>query len=233
MARARNIKPGFFQDDKLGEISPLARLLFIGLWTIADFKGCLEYRPKMLKVQILPYDECDIDALSKTLEQNRFIRMYSVEEKTYIKIVNFERHQNPHKNEKDAGSNIPDFIENNELNKDGTKPDKIGTARADSLLLIPDSNTHSTTRAGALCKQLRQIGIEAAPHQPQLLEMLNKHTDEQIIAVAEIAVKRKPGERVSIGYLAPMLADAGKPVKKTPPPEDFSKRDYGKGIVNL
>jgi len=98
---------------------------------------------------------------------------------------------------------------------------------------IRKENTHSTTRAGALCKQLRQIGIEAAPHQPQLLEMLNKHTDEQIMAVAEIAVKRKPGERVSIGYLVPMLADAGKPVKKTPPPEDFSKRDYGKGIVNL
>lgn len=143
MARARNIKPGFFQNDELGELDPLARLLFIGMWTIADFKGCIEYRPKMLKVQLLPYDECDIELLSNNLEQARFIRFYSVQGKRYIKIVNFEKHQNPHKNEREAGSEIPDITEQdnktNELTQDGTKPDLIGTARADSLLLIPSS----------------------------------------------------------------------------------------------
>lgn len=146
MARARNIKPSFFQDDKLGELNPVSRLAFIGMWTIADFKGCIEYRPKMMKVQLLPYDECDMDEIANTLEQARFIRFYSVQGKRYIKIVNFERHQNPHKNERDAGSEIPDIPkseekeqENNILQKDGIKPDLIGSARADSLLLIPSS----------------------------------------------------------------------------------------------
>ena len=117
MARARNIKPGLFQNDLLGELCPLARLVFIGMWTIADFKGCIEFRPKMMKVQLLPYDDCDIEALVNSLEQARFIRYYSVQGKRYIKIVNFEKHQNPHKNERDAGSEIPDIQKDNSINE--------------------------------------------------------------------------------------------------------------------
>jgi len=89
---------------------------------------------------------CDIEEIVITLEQARFIRFYSVQGKRYIKIVNFEKHQNPHKNEREAGSEIPDISEsdeqnkeNNDLQKDGTSPDLIGSTRADSLLLIPSS----------------------------------------------------------------------------------------------
>lgn len=56
MARARNIKPSFFTNLELGECSPLARLLFIGLWCIADRKGRLEDKPKQIKIQTIPYD---------------------------------------------------------------------------------------------------------------------------------------------------------------------------------
>ena len=143
MARARNIKPAFFINTELSEIPPLGRLAFIGLWTICDFKGCLECNIKKIKAQILPYDECDFHSLMNNLEQFRFIRYYVVQDKTYIKILNFEKHQNPHKNERDAGSDLPDISENNILNnelaKDGTKPDLIGSARADSLIPLTDS----------------------------------------------------------------------------------------------
>lgn len=143
MARSRNIKPGFFLNDTLADIHPLGRLLFIGLWTIADFKGCLPYAPRRIKAQVLPYDECDVAALMINLEKARFIRRYVNNGQTYIKITNFESHQNPHKNEREAGSDIPDIDEKsneiNELTQDGTKTEKIGSAPADSLLLIPDS----------------------------------------------------------------------------------------------
>jgi hypothetical protein len=131
MARSRNIKPAFFQNEKLAELKPINRLAFIALWTVCDFKGCLEYRPKRLKVQLLPYDDCNIEEIINNLVNSGFIQIYSVEDQDYIKILNFEKHQNPHKNEKEAGSDIPDI--------DGTRTDNIGTSRADSLLLIPDS----------------------------------------------------------------------------------------------
>jgi hypothetical protein len=131
MARARNIKPGFFQNEELAELEPIDRLAFIALWTVCDYKGCLEYRPKRLKIQLLPYDDIDIEKTVVRLEKAGFVQVYKIENESFIKIINFEKHQNPHKNEREAGSDIPDI--------DGTKSDIIGTTRADSLLLIPDS----------------------------------------------------------------------------------------------
>ena len=45
MARARNIKPALFKNEVLGVADPIATLLFIGLWTLADRRGILEDRP--------------------------------------------------------------------------------------------------------------------------------------------------------------------------------------------
>ena len=60
MARARNLKPSFFTNDKLAELHPLGRLLFAGLWTIADREGRLEDRPKRIKTDVsLPYITAD------------------------------------------------------------------------------------------------------------------------------------------------------------------------------
>lgn len=146
MARARNIKPSFFQNEELGELLPIERLAFIGMWTIADFKGCIELRPKRLKVQLLPYDECDFESIVNNLDKSGFISIYSVQGQRYIKIINFEKHQNPHKNERESGSEIPDISfrddltsKINDLENIGNNHDKDGTARADSLIPLPDS----------------------------------------------------------------------------------------------
>ena len=63
MARMRTIKPGFFTNDVLAEVEPLGRILFAGLWTVADRAGRLEERPKKLKAELLPYDDCDVESL--------------------------------------------------------------------------------------------------------------------------------------------------------------------------
>lgn len=154
MARARNIKASFFTHDKLADNCPLGRLLFIGLWTIADHKGELAWRPKRIKAQLLPYDECDIEKLAINLERSGFIRFYSVQGESYLHVVNFSKHQNPHKNEKDKGSDIPTITQDDskeqsqvvDLTNIAINPDKIaseteeiGSAPADSLILNPDS----------------------------------------------------------------------------------------------
>lgn len=105
MARSRNIKPSFFTNDKLAECDPLARLLFAGLWTIADRAGRLEDRPKKIKAEVLPYDNCDADKLINQLCKYGFLIRYSVDKTQYIQIINFEKHQNPHM--KESASTIP------------------------------------------------------------------------------------------------------------------------------
>lgn len=105
MARARNIKPGFFTNDELVQIEPLGRLLFIGLWTMADREGRLEDRPLKIKLSVLPGDDCSVVELLDALERGGFIRRYRFDVTRYIQIVNWHKHQNPHI--KEAPSDIP------------------------------------------------------------------------------------------------------------------------------
>jgi len=76
MPRIRTIKPDFFLHEKIAELPAMSRLLFVGLWTLADSRGILEDRPKRIKVQLLPYDSCDVDKLLNDLQSSGFIVRY-------------------------------------------------------------------------------------------------------------------------------------------------------------
>ena len=102
MARSRNIKPGLFQNEYLAELGPLAMLVFAGLPTLADREGWLEDRPKRIKTQLLPYSDCDMDAILQSLADSpeRFIERREANGSRYILIRNFELHQTPHHTER-------------------------------------------------------------------------------------------------------------------------------------
>lgn len=108
MPRARNIKPGFFANEDLAEIEPTGRLLFIGLWMLADRDGRLEDRPKRIKGEIFPYDNCDVDSLLNALQNYGFILRYEIDGARYIQITNFVKHQNPHPKETSKGFPAPE-----------------------------------------------------------------------------------------------------------------------------
>lgn len=108
MARSRNLKPSFFTNDRLAEIEPLGRLLFAGLWTIADREGRLEDRPKRIKAEILPYDNADTDKLLLDLQAAGFILRYSVNGGRFIQVLAFAKHQNPHVREGPSTIPAPD-----------------------------------------------------------------------------------------------------------------------------
>lgn len=103
--RARDIKPGFYKNDQLAECSMPARLLFPGLWMLADRAGRLEYRPKRIKAEIFPFDDLDIVSLVDELEAQGLVKRYEVSGERYLYIPKFLRHQKPHSNEK--ASNLP------------------------------------------------------------------------------------------------------------------------------
>jgi hypothetical protein len=103
LPRARNIKPGFFKNEDLVSLSPLTRILFIGLWTLADRDGRLEDRPVRIKIEILPCDNCDVDAMLNELSSVGFISRYVVGGVRCIQVVNFLKHQNPHQKEPSLG----------------------------------------------------------------------------------------------------------------------------------
>lgn len=112
MARTRNLKPAFFKNEDLGELAPLARLLYEGLWCWANSRGYMEDRPGRLKVEILPYDLVDVDNLLWQLHEKGFIVRYEVENKRYIWIPTFLNHQHPNENELQSESKIPALAQN-------------------------------------------------------------------------------------------------------------------------
>lgn len=100
------IKPEFFVDDKVGELTVTARLLFVGLWCLADKRGRLEDIPKKIKVQIFPYDNIPCEKFLEEIEKLKMITRYILNDKKYIQINNFNKHQHPHHTE--AESIIPE-----------------------------------------------------------------------------------------------------------------------------
>ena len=153
MARSRNIKPGFFVNDGLVELDFATRLLFVGLWTIADRDGRLEDRPKKIKIAVFPADDVDMDAMLQALHDAAFVLRYEVGGFRYIQVTNWAKHQNPHHTEK--ASEIPGIngeITVKERVAPKEPPKQDGGNPADSLLLIPDSLTKSPrkTRAASL-----------------------------------------------------------------------------------
>jgi hypothetical protein len=145
MSRARNIKPGFFKNEALAECEPMARLMFVGLWTLADRNGNLENRPKRLKGELFPYDNCDPAALLAQLISHGLVVEYEANGMALLNIPAFKAHQNPHMAEK------PKYPEPGASTV--LAPVEHGASRADSLLLIPESRIpmrEARSRAHAL-----------------------------------------------------------------------------------
>lgn len=101
MARIRSIKPEFFDDPDVGQISAEAALVFIGLWTQADREGRLVDDPRRLKVRLRPYSTCDLDAILAELVDAGFVIRYQSEAgDQLLQVRSFWKHQHCHKDEK-------------------------------------------------------------------------------------------------------------------------------------
>lgn len=114
MARSRIVKPEFFQHPELYDAErqtglPL-RLAFAGLWCHADREGRFKWKPRELKLGILPYDDVDFQAVLEALESHGFVLGYTLacprtdlgEPKASLRygwIPTFLRHQRPHPRE--------------------------------------------------------------------------------------------------------------------------------------
>jgi uncharacterized phage protein (TIGR02220 family) len=157
--RARNIKPGFFKNEDLLECDPLERILFIGLWCLADREGRLEDRPKRIKIEILPCDNCDMDFMLNRLASFGFILRYSLGGAKYIQVLNFHKHQHPHHREPASSIPAPHATTVHDTKAPGQPQASPGPALGQpqyspSDSLIPDSLIHkkpnvSSTRCQA------------------------------------------------------------------------------------
>ncbi|MDG5498940.1 hypothetical protein [Marinobacter sp. BGYM27] len=98
--RARNIKPGFWRNEDLVELPFEHRLLFVGLWMLADREGRLEDRPKRIKMEVFPSDDVNVEVGIQDLMAMGLVERYVSEGVKVILITKFAEHQSPHHSEK-------------------------------------------------------------------------------------------------------------------------------------
>ena len=98
MARIRTIKPDFFRHEKLQDLEAEnpgkhCMLVFAGLWGHCDKFGRFEWRPRQLKLDILPFLDFTMAETLHKLAQSDLILRYTVEGKEYGEIKSFAKHQ--------------------------------------------------------------------------------------------------------------------------------------------
>lgn len=172
MPRIRSLKYDYFINEELAQISSDARLLGLGLTTLADREGRLADRPLRIKVLLFPYHNVDIDSLLNELQTAHFLKRYTVGKGKYIQVVNFLKHQKPHP--KEAPSTIPSrekvstSREKKTLTDAQGKPSKVGNGSGNGLGDLGalgnrngsgNDHTHTDRRAG-VCVTKSQFSIQ-------------------------------------------------------------------------
>lgn len=133
MARIRYLKPDFFKDEDLKNLSYEARLFYQGLWCQADREGRGEDRPERLKAEIFPYDDnIDAEKIMQALANCKlstakpFIIRFGVDGERYFQIVKWHKHQRPHHTEINSVIPPPPFLTDTTPLKHGESPMEKG-----------------------------------------------------------------------------------------------------------
>ena len=103
MARKRMIDPGFWDSVCLGKVSREARLLYMGLISLADDEGRLPATPSWLASRLFPYDEdVTADQITSWLEElqgsdpeDPVLWLYQDKSKFYIQHPKWDDYQRP------------------------------------------------------------------------------------------------------------------------------------------
>ena len=165
--RIRTIKPEFFLNERLADLDPLVRIVFAGLWCVADKAGRLEDRPRRLKAQLSPYDDLDMDrALGELAAAGHIVRYSSkpINESgdqgaiRLIAIPSFLIHQRPRADEPDSELPPPPDQSPNHA----TRPDSDGSVPSQVRISTAAVTDPRAERKGMEWKGIRK-GMDRTP----------------------------------------------------------------------
>lgn len=152
MSRIRTIKPQFFRHELLQDLEnefPLQRIMltFIGLLTVCDSKGRFENKPRILKLDILPFVNFDFDYTLKILSEHNFITFYEVDKNKYGQVINFEKHQRITGKEALNGEKYPGKHPGNTWETPGKHPDAQEREKEKEREILRSTHTNNNPRA--------------------------------------------------------------------------------------
>ena len=118
MPRIRTFKPEFFrheglQDLEIGHPKSKPMLVFAGLWTQCDCNGTFSWRPRQLKLDILPFIPFEMAETLDVLLAAGFIKKFEADSKVYGQIPTFRKHQRLSGKEAQDGVKYPTLDKGN------------------------------------------------------------------------------------------------------------------------
>lgn len=150
MARIRTIKPDFFRHEGLFEAEretgfPM-RVAYAGLWTVADREGRFRWRPRQIKLDVLPFDDIDFSRVLDAFVTRGFIVKYEVAGEVYGCIPSWNEHQAI--NNREVTSEIPSPEKASNISDGCTRDSRVNDASATPLMRAPAEGEGEGERKG-------------------------------------------------------------------------------------
>lgn len=201
MGRIRTVKPEFFRHEGLQDLEAAnpgkyPMLVFAGLWTACDKAGRFEWKPRTLKLDLLPFLPFDMADTLALLESAGQVVRYEVDGREYGHIPSFEEHQRIAGKEAQAPAKYPAPASEQTGQMQGSTgeaPEKHpgaqeGKGREEEKEREEEGNGDPApdasptvsvpTMAGAVCITLRAKGVASVnPSHPDLLALLESGVD--------------------------------------------------------
>ena len=97
MARKRMIDPGIWSSEDFSKLTSFSKLVFIGLFSLADDEGRGKANPSYLKSMLFPYEEgirsADIKKTLQEIASTMSVIFYTHDEKEYYALKSWGKFQ--------------------------------------------------------------------------------------------------------------------------------------------
>lgn len=193
MARKRMIDPNIWQSEDFSKLSTLGKLVFIGLFSLADDEGRGRCNPVYLKSTLFPYEEgirsADIDKTLSEISSNMSVIFYTYDGSSYYSLLSWNTFQ---KIDRPSESKIPEYDENTMgrlFDEHSTKP-----RRAISPNIKEDNIKEKEYKRNKIkdiynknCPNLPQVQKLTEKREKAIDKFLKEFSEEQFIQICQIA----------------------------------------------
>lgn len=193
MARKRMIDPNIWQSEDFSKLSTLGKLVFIGLFSLADDEGRGRSNPVYLKSTLFPYEEsirsADIDKTLSEISSNMSVIFYSCDGSSYYSLYNWKSWQ---KIDRPTESKIPEYDEKTMqrlFDEYSTNFQRVITPKRkeDNIKEKENKRTKIKDIYNQNCENLPQVQKLTEKREKAIDKFLKEFTEEQFEQICQIA----------------------------------------------
>lgn len=195
MARKRMVDPSIWQSEDFSKLSTLAKLVFIGLFSLADDEGRGRANPMYLKSSLFPYNEdlrsADIEKTLSEISSNMSVVFYSCDGSSYYSLLSWYSFQ---RIDKPTSSQLPAFDENNKeilrLFVEGSPKPPRGLPpkrKEENIKEIKEKRNKVKDIYNTNCPNLPQIQKLTDKRNKAIDKFIKEFTEEQFEQICKIA----------------------------------------------